>query len=168
MHLPHHHITAPPPNTPLATMVIWVLALKNVAPVPRRRNRFRHCRHHHATPVLLATPPSTSVAFFVTLRFSNLVPYDAILKMFHVKKRHNCQSRRLNCRVAATSYSFWTHSKFSNQLLVVATGSLIWTSSCWNLTRFHYWRTESLRFHRWKNISNSVARVNALLPFAVI
>ncbi len=31
--------------------------------------------------------PSTSVAFFVTLRFSNLVPYVAILKTFHVKKK---------------------------------------------------------------------------------
>ncbi len=31
------------------------------------------------------TPPSTSVAFFVTLQFSNLVPYVAILKTFHIK-----------------------------------------------------------------------------------
>ncbi len=31
-------------------------------------------------------PPSTSVPFFVTLWFSNLVPYVLILKMFHVKK----------------------------------------------------------------------------------
>ncbi len=30
-------------------------------------------------------PPYISVAFFVTLRFSNLVPYVAILKTFHVK-----------------------------------------------------------------------------------
>ncbi len=33
-----------------------------------------------------ATPPSTSVAFFVTLQFSILVPYVAILKTFHIKK----------------------------------------------------------------------------------
>ncbi len=34
-----------------------------------------------------AKPQSTSIAFFVTLRFSNLVPYVAILKTFHVKNR---------------------------------------------------------------------------------
>ncbi len=32
-----------------------------------------------------AKPPSTSVALFVKLRFSNLVPYVAILNTFHVK-----------------------------------------------------------------------------------
>ncbi len=58
----------------------------------RRCNRFHHCRHCHATPV----PPPRQVtiyfrcifrdALFVTLWFSNLVPYVAILKTFHVKK----------------------------------------------------------------------------------
>ncbi len=64
---------------------------------PRRRNRFHHCRHHctHQCTHPIA-PPSTSVAFFVTLflvtlRFSNLVPYVAILKTFHVKKHRKHQ-----------------------------------------------------------------------------
>ncbi len=34
-----------------------------------------------------AKPPSTSVAFFVTLQFSNLVPYAVILNTFQVKMR---------------------------------------------------------------------------------
>ncbi len=38
--------------------------------------------HHRPHP---AMPPSTSVAIFMTLRFSNLVPYVAILKTFRVK-----------------------------------------------------------------------------------
>ncbi len=36
-----------------------------------------------------ARPPSTSVAFFMTLQFSNLVPYIVILKTFHVKNEEN-------------------------------------------------------------------------------
>ncbi len=49
------------------------------------RNHFHHRRHHRATPVPPPRCPSTSVVFFLTLRFSNLVPYVAILKTFHIK-----------------------------------------------------------------------------------
>ncbi len=70
---------------------------KNVAPAPRRRNCFHHCKHPHTTPVPHPTkPPSTSVAFFVMLRFSNLVRYIAILKTFHVRMLYLCL-RRCNC-----------------------------------------------------------------------
>ncbi len=83
----HYHITDPPPRTPLAAGNLSVGVRKRYA-CPRHRNHFHHCRHHCATPV---PPPRSatiySVAFFVTLRFSNLLPYVAILKMFHVKIR---------------------------------------------------------------------------------
>ncbi len=76
-----------PPPTPLAAMVIWVRALENIAPAPHHHNHFHHYRHPCATSLPHpATPTSTTVAFFVMLWFSNLVPYVAILKMFHVKK----------------------------------------------------------------------------------
>ncbi len=54
---------------------------------------------------------------------------------------HSCQSQRLSCGVAATNNSLWTCSKYNNQSLVVVTGLLIWTSSCWNLARFHCFAT---------------------------
>ncbi len=41
------------------------------------------------------TPPlSTSIAFFVTLQFSNLVTYVAILKTFHIKSKLKIIERR--------------------------------------------------------------------------
>ncbi len=49
---------------------------------------------------------------------------------------HSCQSWRQSYRFAATSDLLWTCSKFSNQSLVATLGSLVWTNSCWNLTRF--------------------------------
>ncbi len=49
--------------------------------------------HHHPHP---ATPPSTSVAIFITLWFSILVLYVAILKTFHVKKLPNSNELKLS------------------------------------------------------------------------
>ncbi len=75
-------ITLRIPHTPLAAMVIWVRALETVG--PRHHNCFYHCRHRCAKPMPHPAPPLfTSVSFFVTLRFCNLVPYVAILKVFH-------------------------------------------------------------------------------------
>ncbi len=48
-------------------------------------------------------PPSTPVAFFVTLRFYNHVPYPSILKTFHVKKM--CQKNGSMVRYKQTV--FW-------------------------------------------------------------
>ncbi len=64
-------------------------ALENVAPAPRRRNRFHHGRHRHTTPL---PPPCHTTIYFrciLTLRFSNLVPYVTILKTFHIKNLSN-------------------------------------------------------------------------------
>ncbi len=82
----------PPPRTPKAAGSSSAGNGKNVAPAPRRCNRSiivgtaapHQCPHP-------TKPPSTSVAFlvtlfFVTLQFSDLVPYVAILKTFHIKK----------------------------------------------------------------------------------
>ncbi len=49
---------------------------------------------------------------------------------------YRCQLQWLSCGVAASSDSLWTCSKFGNQSLVAATGSLVWASSCWNLQVF--------------------------------
>ncbi len=78
---------------------------------------WRMLRLRHATPVFLilcTTPtpppppylaPSTSAAFFVTLQFSDLVPYVLILKMFHIKSYHiNSQCTAANRRHEKTSY----------------------------------------------------------------
>ncbi len=35
----------------------------------------------------------------------------------------------------------WKCSKFSNQSLVAVTRSLVWTSCCWNMARFHRFAT---------------------------
>ncbi len=40
--------------------------------------------------------------------------------------------------VITTSNSLSKYSKFGNQLLITATGAFVWTSSCWNLARFHH------------------------------
>ncbi len=85
MFLPHHHIMVPLPFTPSTTMVIWV-------PVSRK---CRVCATPQPFPLLYTLtrpsppPSSTSFAFFVTLQFSDLVPYVAILNTFHVKRYVN-------------------------------------------------------------------------------
>ncbi len=50
-----------------------------------RHTSFPHSMHRPASPPTSSLAPSTSVAFFVTLRFFDLVPYVLILKTFHVK-----------------------------------------------------------------------------------
>ncbi len=76
---------------------------------------------------------------------------------------HSCQSQRLSCGVAATSDSLWTCSKFSNQSLVTGTGLLIWTSSCWNLARFHCFAA----FHEEMNILFSNSQYLVAQPSAI-
>ncbi len=75
--------------------VVRVRVMEKRCTCTARRNRFHHCRHRRTTPHKCPHPtksPSTSVAFFVTLWFSNLAPYVAILKTFHVKNYYyHCQ-----------------------------------------------------------------------------
>ncbi len=81
------------------------------------RTGFHHSMHCAAPPPLPCPLPSTSVAFFIKLWFSDLVPYVVILKMFHVKKwsvirRMHCVTdhwlRWQNC-TNYTSVCFCTH-----------------------------------------------------------
>ncbi len=58
-----------------------------------------------------AIPSSTSVAFFVTLRFSNLVPYVAILKTIHIKKKIKLQKK-----IEEISRKIWINN--INEILV--------------------------------------------------
>ncbi len=83
------HYRSLPTRTPKAAGSSSACNGKNVA--SHRRNRFHQCRHRLATPV--PRPHQATIyfrcifcdAFFVTLRFSNLIPYVEILKTFHIK-----------------------------------------------------------------------------------
>ncbi len=81
---PSTTLQIPPPRTPLATDISSACVGKCCA-CAATVSIIVDTDTPHQCP-LPATPPSTSVAFFVTLRFSNLVPYVAILKTFHMKK----------------------------------------------------------------------------------
>ncbi len=82
----HQHITNPPSHSISCRYfkcVYWaMLRLRYAAAATISIIVGGGAPHHCPHP---AAPPSTSVAIFVTLRFSNLVPYVAILKTFHVK-----------------------------------------------------------------------------------
>ncbi len=88
----HHYITDP---SPLALQKLQVVRVRVMEETLRLRRAAVTVSIIVGTPAPHqcphpTKPPSTSVAFFVMLffvmlRFSNLVPYVAILKMFHVK-----------------------------------------------------------------------------------
>ncbi len=81
----YHYITDPSP-----------LALQKLQVVQVRVMEKTLCRTTTTVSIIIGTaalnqcpdptkPPSTSIAFFVMLQFSNLVPYVAILKTFYIK-----------------------------------------------------------------------------------
>ncbi len=107
---PHYHITdISPPRTPLPAGNSSVCII-NVAPAPPQP--VLHCRHRCTTPPLFPL-----LHFFVTLQFSNLVPYVAILKMFHVKKFSNHYCITQNFLTFTFLWSFSKNSLIFSQII---------------------------------------------------
>ncbi len=77
-------------HTPATTMVTGVRVSGEQCHITLVSN-ILHTVHHH--PHHTIWHPCSSAAFFVTLQFSDQVPYVAILKIFHIKNKLSQEHR---------------------------------------------------------------------------